>query len=114
MINDNTDHNDEESKPCEYRRNEWLRQPLQIYLAIVATAILLLQVYHLLYLGNSMETSLPASSKSLIQTRFDKDLRYMSLDREFDHLWQFGNTSTLRVADPVLATGEDTDAAVAM
>ncbi|KAK4896121.1 hypothetical protein LTR27_005978 [Elasticomyces elasticus] len=89
---------------------------LQVYLAIAATVVCVLQIW-ILSRTSPVATGGVAdlSSDTTTLKEFSKDHRYMSLDHKFDDLWFVGgNDTSILITEPQLGDGKIVPAFVSM
>ena len=89
---------------------------IQIYTALLTATIcaLLASWLYIWSLNGCIDFGTVNTAGDVVEYQFSRDLRFMSLDHQYDSLWDFGNMSTLKVPEPELDTGEKVDAAISM
>jgi len=85
---------------------------VQFYLAVAATLVCVLQIWILS--SSNFSVSTDTASNSFASRQYSKDFRYMSLDHQYDDLWQFGNHTYLRVPETELEAEGDIPVAISM
>lgn len=88
---------------------------MQAYIVALTTIICILQVSSY-WSHSTLASECPNidAGGDRVEYAFSRDLRYMSLDHQFDGLWDYGNMSTLRVQEPQLEVGGEIDASISM
>ena len=87
-----------------FDRLKGIRNSLQIYTALVSTFLCILL---LLNLPDWKRKHAKRDHSADIELIYSQDLRYMTLDHQYDHLWEeWGPDAQINVTDDQLAKGE--------
>lgn len=91
---------------------------LQVYLAILTTCVCILQV-RILRLESSSSTvdrqnAVQKADTGLVELQFRRNESYMTLDHQYDELWDWRNHTYVMVPEPELDTEKQIPAAISM
>ena len=92
------------SRFLRFDRLKGIRNPLQIYTALISTVLCILLF---LNLPDWNQKDAKRDHSADIELIYSQDLRYMTLDHQYDHLWEkWGPDAQINVTDDQLGGGE--------